>query len=683
MLKYMLVLIAILVLLTPGAQAASDIYMVLESEEISGCPCTALSNSLSVTNTGDTTDTFTFSLDLPGEWSGFIPPEKTLGIGESKDLTFYITPPCFTAAGDYSVKVKAKTSDGREFSEDVSVEVLTCHYVKIETDELKKTCMGFPVDYEIRVTNLGKVSENFEVGVTTSWGEELLSASLNIGSQKTETFDISISPSDVGTHYITITAESKDSYAKDEKKVQLDVENCYDFSIDLQPKETLTCLGGSGKYVLLINNLGSEEDEYSIYAPEWVMLNQDLITVSPKTERSVGLFAYPKVEGKGTFEIKVVSSAYPETEKTLTGTVNTIECKDVAVVVSPSEESVCHGLTKEFEVTVKNTGTITESFDLVSDVGLLEVNKVSLEAGEVQKVKLTVDSSGLDMGLNYITVTARSGEISDQNVVDLVVEDCYSLDFEVTPKEKEVCTGDEVVYTISLKNTGKFADEYTLEVDGETIGVVFITPDESKTVNTTLAVRYPLQETHDLTFKAVSKQKTFESVSTLIIKSKEECYSVELSSEEADEVKMIEIGTGVSLPMKVKNTGSREDTYKLELQGPDWVHLSEEEISLKTGEEGDVYIYASPPYGVDDGVYTAVVKAVSDNAEKELSFKFGVGEVTGTEEPIPPTTNESVTGGPPTGLITGGETTGKIILLGVITLFIIIILALKLVLFVK
>lgn len=685
MFREILLLSVLFVLVLPSVQAASDLYMVLESEEISGCPCgAALESTVTVTNTGDTTDTFSFSLELPAEWSGFIPPEKSLGVGETEELTFYITPPCFTVAGNYPVKVKAESSDGREFSEGMNVGILTCHFVKIGVDEFKTACKGFPADYKIDVTNLGKISETFLIKVTTSWGEELLSASMDIGSQKKETFDISVSPPDAGTYYITISAESQDSYAKDRKEVQLDVDSCYDFSLNLQPKESLACLGGSGKYILLINNVGSEEDEYNIHAPEWVVASQDSITISPHTERNVGLFAYPEIEGKNTFEIQVVSSKFPEMKKTISGITNAMECKDVAVIVSPPEQTVCQGLTKEYEVTVKNTGTVTESFDIEADTGTLEKGKVSLESGEVEKVKLTVDSSGMDLGTNYVTVTARSGEVSDQNVIDLIVEDCYSLEFGVEPKEMEACTGDEITYTLSIKNTGKFASEYTLKVDEEMIGVVFITPGESKTINTTLMVKYDQEETHELTFKAISEQKSFEATSELIIEAKEDCYSVDLSGE-VSETKMIEIGIGVSLPMKIKNSGERGDTYSLGIDGPDWVHMSESELSLEPGEEEDIYIYASPPYGVEDGVYTATVDVSSENAGNELDFMFGIGDLTGAEEPVPPTGPNETGAGPPTGLIIGegGEATGKVILLGAITLFIIVILALKLVLFVK
>jgi uncharacterized membrane protein len=683
MLRKILLLLAILVLLMPGVQAASDMYMVLGSEELSGCPCTNMDNTLMVTNTGDASDTFTFSLDLPGGWSGFIPPEKTLGIGETKNLNFYITPPCFIQAGDHQVKVKAKASDGREFSKNINIEVLTCHYVGIEADELRRTCKGFPADYEIKVTNFGKVRETFDVKVTSSWGEELMSISVGMASQVSETFDISVLPPDVGTHYITVTAKSQDSYAENEKEVQLNVENCYDLSLDIQPKENVVCLGGSGKYVLLIKNTGSEEDEYEIHAPDWVTLNQDSIKVPPKTERNVGLLAYPEMEGKNTFEIQVVSSEYSEAKGAVSGTANTIECKDVAVIVSPAEETVCQGLTTDFEVKVKNTGTVAESFEIQSDAGILEANRVSLEAGEIGKLKLTVDSSGMEFGTNYVTVTARSGEVSDQNVVSLLVEDCYSLEFEVSPEESEACEGDEVLYTMFLKNTGKFIGTYALMVDDELIGTLLLTPDESKVAETKLmAIKHTEEESHMLLFRAVSDQKTFETTSELAIKPKEECFSVDLSSEKVGELKMVGVGDGVSMAIRIKNSGEREDVYTLGITGPEWVYLSEEEISLGSGEEEDIYIYASPQYGVGDGVYTAKVSVISENAQNELNFMFGVGEVEGpTNE-----TNVTITpGGPLTGMITaeGGETTGKVVLLALITVFIIVILALKLVLFVK
>ena len=685
MIRRILLLLTVFMLVLPSVQAASDLYMVLGSEEISGCPCGALENVVTVTNTGDQTDTFSFSLELPSGWSGFIPPEKTLGIGETKKINFYVTPPCFTQAWEYTVKVRAKASNGREFSKDLTVQVLRCHFVKIETEELKETCKGFPADYEIKVSNLGKVKETFDVKVVTSWGEELLSASVEIPSQEIETFDLSVSPPDVGTHYVTISAKSRDSYAKDEKKVQLNVENCYDFSLSMQPKENVVCLGGSGKYVLLITNTGSEEDEYAVFGPEWVTFNQDTIKIPPNTERVVGLFVYPEMEGKNTFDVEVVSSKFPEVKKTITGVANTIECKDVAVVVSPAEQEVCQGLKKEYEAAVKNTGMVTESFDLHADVGVLEVNKVSLEAGEIVKVKLTVDSSDLELGKNHITVTARSGDVSDQNIVELLVEDCHTLEFEVVPKEREVCAGDRVVYTLYLKNTGKFPEEYELTVDEDDIGSLYLEPDQSKTVNATLMVLYPEEETHELLFRAVSEKKTFETTSIIFIKSKEECYSLDLSSEDIDEIKMVDVGIGLSIPIKIKNSGERKDTYSIEMEGPEWVHLSEDEVSIDPGEEEDVYIYASPTYGVESGIYMSSVRVGSENVESELNFMFGVGNVTGIEPPIPPEPPEdNETGmGPPTGMVTGIETTGKVILLGVITLFIIVILALKLVLFVK
>jgi len=688
MFRKMLLLMTIFVIILPSVQAASDLYTVLGTDEVSGCPCGALENTLTVTNTGDQTDTFTFSLDLPDKWSGFIPPEKTLGIGETKKLNFYVTPTCFTQAWEYNVKVKAKASDGREFSKDMTVQVLRCHFVEIRADELKETCKGFPVDYGVKVSNLGKVKETFDVKVFASWGKEVLDTSVEIPSQSTETFDLSVSPPEVGTHYVTITAESRDSYAKAEKKVQLDVENCYDFSLDIQPKENVVCLGGSGKYVLLITNSGSEEDDYSVYGPEWATFSQDTIRIAPNTERVVGLFVYPEMEGKNTFDLEVVSSSLPEVKKTITGVANTIECKDVAVIVTPAEQDICQGMTMEYEVTVKNTGMITESFDVHADTGTLGVNKVSLESGEIGKLKLTVDSSGLELGENHITVTASSGDVSDQNIVDLMVEDCYRLEFGVEPEEMDVCTGDEVVYTLNLKNTGKFPGEYELTVDGDDIGSLYLEPDQSRTVNATLMVLYPEEDTHELLFKAVSEKKTFETTSVIEIKGKEDCYSLELSSENVDEIKMVDVGIGLSMPISIKNSGERKDTYSIEVEGPGWVHLSEDEVSLNPGEEEEVYIYASPPYGIESGVYISTVRVGSENAENGLSFIFGVGDVEGME-PIPPPKppeppEENDTGmGPPTGMVTGIETTGKVLLLGVITLFIIIILALKLVLFVK
>jgi uncharacterized membrane protein len=165
------------------------------------------------------------------------------------------------------------------------------------------------------------------------------------------------------------------------------------------------------------------------------------------------------------------------------------------------------------------------------------------------------------------------------------------------------------------------------------------------------------------------------------------CYNVELASD--DPVSRVEPGKGIALGVKIENKGERRDDYILSLEGPEWIHLSEDLVSLEGGEETYVYIYASPGYDVEKKTYDISLKAESTKSGDTLDLRMGVGVTPepfdetgvteGEEEP-----DVTVDTGVPTGAVVGlAGNTGKVILLAAIVLFIIVILAVKFVLFVK
>lgn len=668
-------------ILVPNA-SAYNIGMELSVQKVSGCPSYAIPVNLTITNNDDVTHTYILSLGLPQGWkfvdNGFIQPDIMLVSGKSKIITFWINPP--TVKPDvYSVIVKAKNG-GEEASRNLEVEVLRCHDVSIEVDETIEICEETDFKYTFGITNNGKEAEEFEITISRSWDEKFFKETLTIGSGETGEISVNAtSPEESGR--ITVKAESKESYAKDEKQTQVNVKKCYDLDAGLQPTEASACLGGSSKFSLTITNLGTVSDTYSISLPDWVVPGQESVMVESGEEESISLSAYPEFEGKTSFDITLSSQNDPKLKKTLTGSVEAIECKGVTVIVSPASQEVCKGIPANLKVTVKNTGTVSDSYDLETDAGTLENNKVSIEPGEIGEVSLTVNTKELEFGENMITVKGTSGETSDQNTVSLLVENCFSADFGVSPEKPEVCAGDEIDYTLVLKNVGDFEDDYTFVVEDEEIGYAQLEPNELKMFSTKMKVDFPEGE-YNITFKVVSEYVSKEAVSTITVKSKDECYNVEVSSEEL-EVR-VEPGKGTVLAVKVKNTGGRTDSYSLELEGPEWAYLSEDSVSLDGDEEAYVYLYISPGYEVENKTYDISLKAESANSVDRVDFRVGAGV-----EPEPADITEEEPGitletGIPTGAIVGVTgNTGKVVLLAVIVLFIIVILAVKFVLFVK
>ncbi len=680
--NYIVSILAVVVLfslMVPLASAYSNIGMTLSEEKFSTCPTDTKTLYLTLTNNDDETHAYSLSLGLPQGWTspsnGFIQPDATLASGETKTIMFWINPPA-VEPGVYQASVKAKAGID-EATKAVEIEVLTCHNVAIKVEEAIEVCADSQFQYDFSATNNGKAAEEFEIIVSGSWGAELHKETVSIDAGKTKNFVVYVNaPAQSGT--ITVKAASKSSYAKSEASTQVKVNKCYDFSMNLEPAEATACMGGSSKFVLTLKNLGTSEDVYLISVPNWVTPSQDNITILQGEERSLGLFAYPEAKGKSVLTIVVSSKGYPKLVKNSSAAVDVKECRGVAIIVAPSAQEICGGLTADFKITVKNTGTGADTYDIRTSLGTLESEKISIDSGDVQEIKLSIDTKTMQPGETLVTVAAKSGDISDQNSAKLTVKNCYSAEFGVSPAKAEICAGDELQYTIVFKNTGQFAENYTLGVENNDIGVISLSPGELKMFSTTVKTDFSDGQ-HNITFRLRSDYVSKEAVTMITIKPKEKCYNVEISSESA--VSMVEAGKGLAIAAKIKNSGEKPENYALSLEAPAWFHISEDSLALKAGEEATVYLYASPGFDVNKSVYSASLKAASANVEKELLFRIGVGVM-----PEPVNEEGTAAGKPtvPTGMIVSfASGSGRVILLALIVLVILIILVVKFVLFVR
>lgn len=79
---------------------------------------------------------------------------------------------------------------------------------------------------------------------------------------------------------------------------------------------------------------------------------------------------------------------------------------------------------------------------------------------------------------------------------------------------------------------------------------------------------------------------------------------------ETDYVKM---GTskGKLINILIENVGAVKDEYSMRVNGPEWIVIRPEKLTLRPGEASNVYLYVSPAFGVS-GKYKIVVSAVSN-----------------------------------------------------------------------
>jgi uncharacterized membrane protein len=585
-----------------------------------------------VKNMGTSSDTYQLSMTLPQGWTGSIQPDIALASGEESPLYyFYVNIPATALPGKYRITIQAKSmSNSADVAKkEVLVDVLACHIVELKTvDNYKETCQesAGTSTYGLQVTNRGKWTESFRLSSTTDW-VRFSQTEIELNSGETKNIQLIAEPPATlsGTQDIHVTVKSTQagSYAQDDDVVQLKLNNCYDFKIDVQPSENSVCLTKSVSYKLTISNTGQKTDTYQITAPQWVTPGQAEIEVPTGQARQVDVHVRPTHAGRSAFNVNVLSLNESGNMKSVERYVLAEECRGVALIPSPDVLTACKGTIATFNIAIKNTGTIEETFEVKASVGSLEAESVTLPGGESRSIDLNIDTKELEIGNQTVLVEVGDDVVSDQSELELVIEDCYGLSFAVVvTNEDKICPGIDVPFEVTVENNGKLADLYTLEYD-DVKEEFQLESGGLKRFNFSLPVPEDKTE-YNVSIKAYSEHMSKSMDIPLKVNSIQDCYSVELST--LDGPTPIEMGIATAVPIKVKNTGLQPDEYEISIQGPSWVFMSPNKLALGRQQEGVAYLYVSPPFGIEEGSYTALISFTSAKTQSDITFNIDVSE---------------------------------------------------------
>lgn len=688
-------LAAMLITFSHGVMAESFELTVFPNE-VSVCPCSAITPqhvSVSVKNLYHSTDSYTFTLTAPAGWNSQIQDSITLASGEDGSLDlFLINVGCNVPPGIYTATVGAKSATtGKTLDEILSMEVLLCKGAELSVvEDQKGVCFeeAIPVTYDMVIKNLGKLEETFQLSSSVTWAG-FSEAEITLDAGENKTFSVVLNPEGltVGLHTVSIYAKSTDPssplyYTPVSETLELDVKDCYDFTVDIQPDENTVCFGKAIDYTLVIENTGLNQDSYSIYTPDWVTSEKTNVSLLAEQKANVKLTVTPGTLGSQDFSITVTSSKELGLSKKASSKIVSQECRDVAVIVSPTEYMVCGGVPPvSFDVSIKNTGTVESTYQLTPSLGTLGTTAMTLIPGGIETTKLEVDITGLE-GEVEITVSAAADDIYDEAKVTLVVENCYSANLTIIPEMQSICPYDSVMYTVTLVNTGKLPDNYTLRY-GDVTETLGLSSGELQSFELTFLVPFEESGVYVVSAFADSEHISITQTAALNVKSMDTCYSAELKVDDKKKIKPCTLDEceATTLPVEIDNTGEKPASYILSLEAPDWIYMEPTAFDLEPGESGTAYLYLSPDFGVEEDIYILTIKAESEHVELVKIVDVVVTENITAEEPG---VSLNISAGNITGAIVGGERPlWKTVVVAVIALIIIIILAVRFVLLVK
>ena len=195
--------------------------------------------------------------------------------------------------------------------------------------------------------------------------------------------------------------------------------------------------------------------------------------------------------GETTLTVAIPENAVPCTRDNITVTAtsqtnNTVEnsasciahavpvVREVEVSISPDYQENLSGGTLDYEVTVTNTGTVPDNYDLMASdneswgptLGVGSLTVPPFGENRTATLTVTIPENAVPCTEDIITVTATSqADDTVENSASCIAHVLIVRGVEVSiePESQFGLIGENVVFTVTVKNTGNVWDNYKLE----------------------------------------------------------------------------------------------------------------------------------------------------------------------------------------------------------------------------
>lgn len=476
----------------------------LEDKTSTNVVCPSSTILLQQTVTADQSSSFTITTSGTAKsFSTTVPSGFWLNEGQSQTIYTYITPSSKITPGKYNIKI---TIESNGVSKDVEKEIVVenCHYVELTVEPLTKICSCEEKTVGLNITNKGRYLENYKLGVEGPANDWI--------SLSSSTISLSPNSSTVAYAYVKTPCEVKGSYelnfvleslpyVKTNKKAQIEVVPCYDYTIATDKVLYSMCEAGELTIPVKIKNLGTTDNIYKINfeAPEWTKADQRELSIKENEEKSFNIIANPPYGTNGNFTIKIdVLSDYGKVMKSLELEEDVESCYGVSVAIEADRDKICNALSSSYSVIVKNTGKFANSYELLlegPEWAALSNNSIALDAGAEGALSLGINPPFENAaGIYNITVKAVDSisnvEASDAIIIETInATDCYKPSISTQEDEIEVAIDSTATLPLIVENKGTNAANYSIELSGTAAsfcqinpGAVAVNPNEAQTI---------------------------------------------------------------------------------------------------------------------------------------------------------------------------------------------------------
>ncbi len=425
---------------------------------------------------------------------------------------------------------------------------------------------------------------------------------------------------EAGTYSFTVNAESRASGETYSVQGEADVIRGHDIDITADSTQTV-CRGEQAQYQLVLENKGMQPEEFQLTTDRGD-LSQSRVNLAEGETKTVTVTTSSEKVLEESFNVVAASTtSYAQDIQTLNLDVET--CYTSEVSVTPENQRTAAFTEAEYDVTVRNLGTKADTFTMSASNGQFTSNQLEVDAESTETVTLsytpeTLGTTSIDISAEGQSSASKTVNIESYNGMD--VETSFSQD------SYKVCENEERSVRLNVENTGEATDTFSLSTSEGELRTDEVTLDsgESKKVPIKFSGSdYSEGSEIGVDVEAVSQtfDETSDTVSTKV--TVDNCWDLEMNVVPT----VLSAGENRSAVFEVKleNTGSQENTYRLDSQGPEWISLRPDTVTVKAGETGHAYIYAGIPYE-KKGEVQITAQAVGTNVTESEEVTLVVGK---------------------------------------------------------
>jgi uncharacterized membrane protein len=477
--------------------------------------------------------------------------------------------------------------------------------------------------YEVEVENTGPVKDFYSLSSSSS-EVRIAPREVELEPGQEETVNVWYNPSqdkEAGTYSFAVTATSRATDNRYSVEGIVDVIRDHEVNVAVSNSERTACLNEKVTYEVEVTNNGMQKEEFQL-STDFGKLSRNMVTLEDGETQTVKLTASAKRPVERNFNVVAASTtSYAQSITNLD--FESVVCYSSDVSATPGQQEVAAMTPAEYEVTVRNTGTREDTFTLSTTRGELDDTELEVDGKSTESTTLTYTPDKL--GKQSMRITAK-GESEATTQVRTTAYNGMDQEVSFESDSRSACETESTTYDVQVENTGEAEETYSLSANrGELDDTELeLEPGESEEVELTVSSEnHKVGKTYNVkvtttadTFGKPKKSATSEFTAA-------NCWDLEMKV--VPKVASAGENRSVIYEVRLRNTGTKENTYTVSQDGPSWISIKPEEVTVASGEQKTAYMYAGIPFE-KEGEVKMTVTGEGDQVRKSQDVRLVIGE---------------------------------------------------------